>query len=132
MSDTQHGLMGLDLAHRKNLRRALVISVLAASGSFIVLLVLTDQVWRAVAYAVVALFAFLVAQAVYFWGAMLLGGTLEAVTQRRDPVPWSLDESLASEVPEHDLDPGLELLGAGILVYRVGEVRPQVCFRQVP
>jgi hypothetical protein len=91
---------------------------------------LTGETWRAVAYAVVALFAFLVLLAIYFWGAMLFGGLLEAVGRRATPVPWSV--AGAGEVPEHDIDPGLELMAAGVLVYRLGEVKPRPHFRQIP
>lgn len=36
------------------------------------------------------------------------------------------------ELAEQDIDPGLELLAAGILVYRMGEIRPDIHFRKVP
>jgi hypothetical protein len=80
---------------------------------------------------VVALFAFLVGLAVYFWGALLFGGVLDVFSRQRTPVPWSLGDGEAS-TPEHDIDPGLELLAAGMLVYRVGDVKPQPYFRHVP
>jgi hypothetical protein len=35
-------------------------------------------------------------------------------------------------IPEHDIDPGLELVSAGMLVYRYGEVKPRIHFRKVP
>lgn len=86
--------------------------------------------WRAVAYITAGLFGALFALAFYFWGAMLFGGTWQFL-RRRTPVPWALDDD-ASAVPMHDIDPGLELMAAGMLVYRAGEARPRAYFRQVP
>lgn len=109
-----------------------IIAALSAFGLFLLALMLTGQVWRAVAYGVIALFGFLIALAVYFWGAMLFGSTLEMLArQRQGTVSWSMiGENLVT--PKHDIDPGLELLSAGILVYRLGEVKPQPYFRKVP
>ena len=114
---------------RITIQQGFVLSTLVAFGLFLIFLVATGAAWRAVAYAMVALFAFLVVLAVYFWGALLLGGLLEMVGRQRTPVPWSIGDV---ETAEHDLDPGLELQAAGILVYRLGEVRPRVHFRKVP
>ena len=86
--------------------------------------------WRAVAYITAGLFGLLFALAFYFWGLMLFGGTLRFLG-RRTPVPWVLDDD-AGAVPAHDLDSGLELMAAGVLVYRRGEARPRAFFRQVP
>ncbi len=101
-------------------------------GLFLAALVLRGHAWRAVAYAVVALFVFLVALAVHFWGSLLFGGLLDVALQRRAAVPWSLGDEHALQVPEHDIDPGLELFAAGMLVYRLGEVKPSAYFRTVP
>jgi hypothetical protein len=106
-----------------------VLSALAAFGFFLIFLVVTGAAWRAVAYAMAALFAFLGVLAVYFWGALLLGGFLEMFGRQHTPAPWSIGDV---ETAEHDLDPGLELQAAGILVYRLGEVLPRVHFRKVP
>ncbi|NDJ78074.1 MAG: hypothetical protein GYB65_17640 [Chloroflexi bacterium] len=115
-----------------NLTRWLIIVAVATFVLFLLALALTGEVWRAVAFGVVAFFGFLVALSVYFWIA-LVGGTVSLVFIRRNPVPWSLgDEALEDQVPEHDIDPGLELQAAGMLVYRFGEVRPHVYFRQIP
>jgi hypothetical protein len=84
---------------------------------------------RAVAYAIVALFVFLIALAVYFWGSVFFGGILDILTQGNSSGTWGIG---ISEIPKHDIDPGLELLAAGILVYRMGEVRPEIHFRKVP
>jgi hypothetical protein len=43
-----------------------------------------------------------------------------------------MGEDKVIELPEHDIDPGLELAAAGMLVYRFGEIKPQVYFRNVP
>ena len=111
-------------------RRVFVITLIGAVILVLAILVLTDNTWRAVAYGLVALFAFLVAESVYFWGAMVLGGTVEALTRRR-PAGWALDEASSLVIPEHNIDPGLELMAAGVLVYRLGEVKPHVYFRKV-
>jgi len=110
----------------------LVLGAVFTFAVFLLLLIITGEVWKAIAYATVALFGLLFALAIYFWGAMLFGGTLELLLRRRTPVPWTLGDADGPAVPEHDLDPGLELLAAGILVYRWGEVKPHVFFRQVP
>lgn len=107
--------------------------VVIITGVFVVYLaslVLAGRPWRAAAYAVAVLFALLFLQAFYFWGAMLLGAIASTLRRHRSPVPWSLGEN--GEVPEHDIDPGLELLAAGVLVYRGDSDRPELCFRDVP
>lgn len=109
-----------------------VIYVLTAILALVaVFWVITGDGWRAVALSVASLFGLLFALALYFWGTMLIGGTLASLVRRQSPVPWALDDA-GLDIPEHDLDPGLELLGAGLLVYRTGEVRPTVHFRDVP
>lgn len=115
---------------RIDFRTAAFFAFLIAFGLFLIALALTGHVWRAVAYGVVALFAFLVLLAAYFWGAMLFGGALDALMHRRTAVPWELGAEL--DVPEHNIDPGLELIATGMLVYRMGEVRPHAYFRKVP
>lgn len=131
MPDEQQHNPRAETRARLDWRRAAIYLVLVALGLFLLALILTGQVWRAVAYSVVALFAFLFLLAGYFWGAMFFGGTLEMFVRRRSPVPWDITGG-ALDVPEHDIDPGLELLAAGMLVYRVGEVKPQPYFRKVP
>lgn len=101
-------------------------------GLYLLALVLTGQTWRAISYGVVALFAFLILLAAYFWGALVFGGLFEMLSQRRTPVPWELGDGQAADVPEHDIDPGLELLAAGMLVYRRDEAKPRAYFRAVP
>ncbi|MCD4687641.1 MAG: hypothetical protein K8S97_17065 [Anaerolineae bacterium] len=115
---------------RIDFRTAAFFAFLIAFCLFLIALVLTGHVWRAVAYGVVALFAFLVLLAAYFWGSMLFGGALDALMHRRTTVPWEIGTDM--DVPEHNIDPGLELIAAGILVYRMGEVRPHAYFRKVP
>jgi hypothetical protein len=115
-------------------RRLPAWNLLKLAGGFATVFALVSilsGIWRAVAYSVVALFVFLVALAVYFWGAIVFGGFLETAWRRRTPVPWELSGT-AGDVPAYDLDPGLELLAAGMLVYRTGEVKPHVAFRSVP
>ncbi len=131
MSDNQRHNPRADFLSRPGWRKTIIVALLAASGLFLLSLVLTGQLWRAAAYSVVALFAFLFLLAAYFWGSMFFGGALEMFTRRRSPVPWNIAGG-ALDVPEHDIDPGLELLAAGMLVYRVGEVKPQPYFRKVP
>jgi len=120
------------LLQRISPQTALLVSVLAAFGLFLLGLMLTGEMWRALAYATVALFGFLVVQAIFFWGAVVFGSLSETFTRRRSPALWSTAELPGLKVPEHDIDPGLELLAAGMLVYRLGEIRPGVYFRKVP
>lgn len=118
---------------RRNWRMGALMAILVAFLLFLLALVLTGQVWRAAAYGMVALFAFLFGLAAYFWGSLVFGSTLEMLSQsKRKPVPWKIGSGEALNVPKHDIDPGLELLGAGMLVYRIGEVKPQPAFRHVP
>lgn len=112
-------------------RKVVIVSIASALVLFLVLLVVTGKTWRAISYAVLALFVFLVLQALYFWGALLLEGMTGAVARRRSLVPWSVGSEDTWETPEHDLDPGLDLLAAGVLVYRLGEVKPHAYFREV-
>lgn len=115
------------------LQRAVIGGVMAAFMLYLLLLVFTGRTWLAVSYAMVTLFAALIGLAIYFWSTMLLGGLLEAFRRRETPVSWSFEiDGDHTEVPEHDIDPGLQLMAAGVLVYRFGEVRPSVHFRQVP
>ncbi len=113
-----------------NRRRVFALTVIGAVVLAAMVVALTGGTWRVLAYGLVILFAFLVAESLYFWGAMLLGGTAEALT-RRQAVGWKLDDASLLGIPEHDVDPGLELMAAGVLVYRLGEVKPQVYFRKV-
>jgi hypothetical protein len=120
-----------DLRRRRS--RANMRGLLATAAAFALLfavLSLGFGPWRAVAYITAGLFGMLFALAFYFWGTMLFGGVLQAL-RRRTPVPWVLDDA-ADAVPAHDIDPGLEVMAAGMLVYRSGEANPHVCFRQVP
>jgi hypothetical protein len=110
----------------------ILASVLGAFGLFLLGLVLTGRMWRALAFATVALLGFLVVQAILFWGAVLLGSLFEVATRRRNPASWSIGGSPGLDAPEHDLDPGLQLLAAGMLVYHLGEMTPRVHFRRVP
>ncbi len=116
---------------RMSLFMAAVSVVAGAFALFLIVLIINGRTWRAIAYATVALFGFLFVEAVYFWGTMVLGGLVGLVSHGRTPVPWVLGEGDTGDIPEHDLDPGLEILAAGILVYRLGGVRPLVCFREV-
>jgi hypothetical protein len=117
---------------RTRLFRWMGLSLVGAFVCFLIILILTGKTWIAFAFALVALFGLLFALAFYFWGTMIFGGILEAVGRRQTPVPWSMENFSPGDVPEHDLDPGLELLAAGLLVYRLGEVKPRAYFRQVP
>lgn len=98
--------------------------------SVVALILLFVQPWFAMAYVILTFSVFLLAISVHFWGTLVFGGLLEAVRRKATPVPWTIDPT--TDIPEHDLDPGLELLAAGVLVYRFGEVKPQLHFRQVP
>jgi hypothetical protein len=118
--------------HRVTPRAGVLISAVAAFGLFILGLLLTGQMWRALAYAAVALFGLLVVQTIFFWGAGAVGSLTRAFTRRRDLGLWTAGGPVGVRVPEQDIDPGLELLAAGMLVYRLGEVRPGVHFRKVP
>ncbi len=111
-------------------RRVFVATLLGAGALVLLFLVLTGRPWRAAAYALVVLFAFLVVESAYFWGAMILGGTIEALLRRRSG-RWGLGGESLLDVPEHDIDPGLELMAAGVLVYKLGEIKPRVYFRKV-
>ncbi|NLX10982.1 MAG: hypothetical protein GXY36_15135 [Chloroflexi bacterium] len=120
-----------DTPRRISISRAAGMGLLGLFVIFLLWLAVTGSPWRAIAYAVVALGALLVALASYFWGALVLGSSLEALFRRsRTPVPWSFEQE--GDDTEHDIDPGLELMAAGILVYRVGETRPEICFREIP
>lgn len=113
---------------RSNLR-----GLLETAAGFTLLLAglsLAFGAWRAVAYVTAGMFGMLFALAFYFWSTMLFGGTLRFL-RRRAPVPWALGDD-TGDVPEHDIDPGLELMAAGMLVYRSDEAKPQAYFRQVP
>lgn len=113
---------------------ALTAGILAIVGGFVLfllVLVLTGHLWRAIAYATVVLFAALGVLAVYFWGALLLGSLVERITNRRTAESWDIGLDTGFEMPQHDIDPGLELLAAGMLTYRLGEVRPRAHFRTV-
>jgi hypothetical protein len=110
----------------------LILGLLGTFGVFLFLLIVTGKAWWAVGYAIIALGAFLILMAVYFWGAVVLGGLLVALGQRSRAPSWTMPQDKITEIPEHDIDPGLELAAAGMLVYRFGEVKPQVYFRNVP
>ncbi|MBN1201467.1 MAG: hypothetical protein JXJ20_06390 [Anaerolineae bacterium] len=108
------------------------LSLLSLFVLFITVLVLTGEAWRALGYVLVALFGFLIVLAVYFWGVMIFGGFFQIIRRHGTPVPWDINPAQPQAAPEHDIDPGLELLAAGVLVYHLGEVRPIIHFRQVP
>jgi len=99
---------------------------------FVATLILTGQTWRIIAYAMVALMAGLTIIALYFWGAMILGSLLDLFSSLRQSTPWSAGIQGELHVQEHDIDPGLELVAAGMLVYRLGEVKPRIYFRKIP
>jgi hypothetical protein len=113
-------------------RTGVLIGALAAFGLFLLDLLLTGKTWRALAYAVVALVGLLVVQVIFFWGAGVAGSLAGVFTRRRDVGLWTAGEPVGVRVPEQGIGPGLELLAAGMLVYRLGEVRPGVHFRKVP
>lgn len=110
----------------------LFLSLLGAFGLFLLLLIITGKAWWAIGYAIIALGGFLILMAVYFWGAVVLGGLLVALGQRSRSPSWALAKDKVTEIPDYDLDPGLELAAAGMLVYRFGEVKPRVYFRNIP
>lgn len=117
---------------RMQFRVGVIIALTSALGVCLLLTLLTDRTWRIVAYGVATLFGVLVLLAVYFWGSILLGGALEFINYRRTSGHWGFRARSDAESPEHDLDPGLELISAGILVYVLGEVKPRLHFRKVP
>ena len=117
---------------RIGLRTGAALSVLAALGIFLLALALTGHLWRAVAYGTVVLFAAVVALAAYFLGAIFLGGLLESLLARRTHSAWSVPAEQFPVASGQDIDPGLELLAAGMLVYRIAEVKPRAFFRKVP
>ncbi len=119
-------------SRRIGLRTGVALSVLVAFVIFLLALAMTGHLWRAVAYATVVLFAAIVLLAVYFWGAIFLGGMLESLVTRRTHSAWSVPAEHFPIAPGQDIDPGLELLAAGMLVYRVAEVKPRAFFRKVP
>ncbi|GEM_PF-2393100 len=119
-------------SRRIGLRTGAALSVLAALGIFLLALALTGHLWRAIAYGTVVLFAAVIALAVYFWGAIFLGGLLESLLARKTRSAWSVPAEQFPIAPGQDIDPGLELLAAGMLVYRIAEVRPRAFFRKVP
>ena len=115
---------------RNTIQKGIVISLTAAGGMLLLSLVATGATWRAIAYAMVALFGFLVILAAYFWTTMLFGSLAFVLNRRHTSVPWKIDGELAAQ--EYDIDPGLELVAAGMLVYQLGEIKPSMHFRQVP
>ncbi len=117
---------------RIGLRTGAALSFLAALGIFLLALALTGHLWRAIAYGTVVLFAAVVTLAAYFWGAIFLGGILESLLVRKPRSAWSVPSEQFPVAPGQDIDPGLELLAAGMLVYRVAEVKPRAFFRKVP
>ncbi|MBI5958292.1 MAG: hypothetical protein HY866_06145 [Chloroflexi bacterium] len=117
---------------RMQFRVGIIVVLSGALGLCLLSLLLTDRTWRAIAYGMVALFGFLTVLAIYFWGSILFGGIVEMVNFRRNTGRWGIGGRSEPGSPEHDLDPGLELISAGILVYILGEVKPRVHFRKVP
>jgi hypothetical protein len=118
----------------RNIKSDTVISLglVGAFGLFLAALILTGQTWRIIAYALIALFAGLTLLAIYFWGAMILSGIMDLFSSLHHGTPWSAGVQGELVAQEHDIDPGLELVAAGMLVYRLGEVRPRIHFRKIP
>ncbi len=112
--------------------RLFSLGLLGVFGLFVVALIVTGQTWRIVAYAMIALFAGLTLLALYFWGAMILSSVMDLFSTLRRGTPWSTGVPGELGMVEHDIDPGLELIAAGMLVYRVGEVKPHLHFRKIP
>lgn len=88
----------------------------------------TGELWRMLAWGSVALLAFLLTLAAYFWGTLLFGAVWGFLRRSRGAT-WSLG---GVESAEHDIDPGMELLAAGVLAHYHGHTQPQVCFQNVP
>lgn len=122
----------LPTSHQTGVMRWLVLGLLGAFGLFLLVLIITGKAWWAVGYTIIGLGAFLIIMAVYFWGAVVLGGLLVALGQRSRSPSWALPADKVTEIPVFDIDPGLELAAAGMLVYRFGEIKPRVYFRHVP
>lgn len=115
---------------RISVQEIAALALLIALGALMGYLVVTGHTWRAIAYAMATLFGLLVALAVYFWSTLLFSGFFAVFTRRQTAAPWQFDTE--TEIPEYDLDPGLELVAAGILVYREARPFPDVHFRHVP
>ena len=130
--DTRRNCSSDSPPRRIGLRTGAALSILAALGIFLLVLALTGHLWRAVAYGTVVLFTAVIALAAYFWGAIFLGGLLEALLARRPRSGWTVPAENFPVAPGQDIDPGLELLAAGMLVYRIAEVKPRAFFRKVP
>ncbi|HML22813.1 MAG TPA: hypothetical protein PKD09_14275 [Aggregatilinea sp.] len=89
----------------------------------------TGEVWIAAGWGMALMLVFLVGLAIYFWGVLMFGGTLSALKSDRSPIPWSFGDI---ETAEYNIDPGLELMSAGVLAYYTGKTRFETCFRTVP
>jgi hypothetical protein len=115
---------------RISIQQGLILAVVGAAALLLVLLILSTSTWTAIAYTMVALLALLIFLSVYFWGTIIFGGLIDLLQRRSSSSPWSVGST--GNIPEHDIDPGLELVSAGMLVYRYGEVKPRIHFRKVP
>lgn len=120
----------MSLAQReKNFNIGLTLGTAVIIGLLLLAMALSGRPWHILAYAVVSVVAVMVLMSTYFWGSMIFGGVLELFSSRRRIQLWSTGDL---RTVEHDIDPGLELIAAGMLVYRVGEVKPSIHFRKVP
>lgn len=133
-------MYGVQMTKRKSKRRpgqakgVLHPSINAIVGSTIIAaLVLyaavTGEVWIAAGWGMALIMAFLVGLAIYFWGVLMFGGTLSAFNSEQRPVPWSFGDI---ETAEYNIDPGLELMSAGVLAYYTDRAGFRTCFRTVP
>ena len=122
--------MSNQLTRRIAMRRAAPMAMAIIIAVFVFLRLLTGNTWTAIAVVLLMLFSFVVALAAYFWSALFMGGTTSLFRRKRTATPWSIGDPEAG-LPEYDMDPGLELMAAGMLVYRMGQVRPDVHFRKV-
>ncbi|WP_119072474.1 hypothetical protein [Aggregatilinea lenta] len=100
----------------------------SAIGALALYALLSGDVWVAAGWGMAAMLIFLVVLAVYFWGSLVFGGTLSAFGSSR-PVPWTFG---AVEDATHDIDPGIEILSAGVLAYYDDVAEAVPCFRTVP
>jgi hypothetical protein len=115
---------------RISIQQGIGLAVVGTVALLAVLIVFSTSTWTAVAYTMVGLLALLILLAAYFWGTVFFGGFLEVFRRRSTSAPWSVGDT--GNIPQHDIDPGLELVSAGMLVYRYGEVKPRIHFRKVP
>ncbi len=100
----------------------------SAIVALVIYAAVTGEMWVAAGWGMATGLVFLFGLAVYFWGTLLFGGTLSAIRRSR-PVPWSFGDI---DAPEYDIDPGVEVLSAGVLAYFEGTPHFRPYFRQVP